>query len=90
MYKRQPQSYEIQVSDDGVEFTKIAEYTTTAASGAGNDSQEFDLTDVSGRYVKMQATELWDEWGASIYELEVYDTSYEPPVEEDDTYVRCV
>ena len=35
----------------------------------------------------MQATELWDEWGASIYELEVYDTSYEPPVEEDDTYV---
>ena len=35
----------------------------------------------------MQATELWDEWGASIYELEVYDTSYEPPVEEDGTYV---
>ena len=86
-WEHAPQSYEIQVSDDGVEFTKIAEYTTTAASGAGNDSQEFDLTDVSGRYVKMQATELWDEWGASIYELEVYDTSYEPPVEEDDTYV---
>lgn len=86
-WEHAPKSFEIQVSNNGVDFTKIAEYTTTAASGAGNDSQEFDLTGVSGRYVKMLATELWDNWGASIYEFEVYDSNYVPPVKEEDTYV---
>ena len=86
-WEHAPKSYAIQVSSDGAAFTEVANHTTTAASGGDNDKQEFDLSNVSGRYVKMQATELWDEWGASIYEFEVYDSDYVPPTEEEDTYV---
>ncbi|WP_195986267.1 discoidin domain-containing protein, partial [Clostridium sp. D33t1_170424_F3] len=86
-WEHAPKAYEIQVSDNGDTFNKVAAYTTTDASGGSNDAQEFDLSNVSGRYIKMQATELWDVWGASIYEFEVYDSSYVPPVEEEETYV---
>lgn len=85
-WEHAPKSYEIQVSDDGVSYDTVASYNTTDASGKENEMQEFELTDVSGRYVRMQATELWDIWGASIYEFEVYDSSYVPPVEEEKAY----
>jgi hypothetical protein len=59
-------AYQIQVSDDAVNWTDV--YSTTAGDG------EVDNLGVSarGRYVRMVGTQRGGEWGYSLWELEVY------------------
>jgi len=59
-------AYQIQVSDDAVNWTDI--YSTTAGDG------EVDNLGVSARgwYVRMVGTQRGGEWGYSLWELEVY------------------
>lgn len=60
-------AYQIQVSDDAVNWTTI--YSTTAGTG-GNE----DLTGLSGsgRYIRLYGTQRGTSWGYSIYEFQVY------------------
>jgi hypothetical protein len=60
------EAYQIQVSDDAIDWTDI--YSTTTGNG------EVDNLDVSdtGRYVRMYGTKRGTDWGYSLWELEVY------------------
>jgi beta-glucosidase len=60
------EAYQIQVSDDAVNWTDI--YSTTAGDG-GVDNLEVSGT---GRYVRMYGTKRGTDWGYSLWELEVY------------------
>ncbi len=62
-------AYQIQVSNDAVNWTTI--YSTTSGTGGVND-----LTGLSGtgRYVRMYGTARGTEWGYSLWEMSVYDT----------------
>ncbi len=66
-------SYQIQVSDDGVQWTDI--YQTTQGHGGVED-----LTGLSGRgrYVRLYGTARASEWGYSLYEFKVYGPSPAP------------
>lgn len=60
------QAYQIQVSDDALNWTDI--YSTSGGDGA------VDNLDVSamGRYVRVYITERGTEWGNALWELEVF------------------
>jgi len=60
------EAYQIQISDDAINWTDI--YSTTAGDG------EVDNLDVSGtgRYVRMYATRRGTGWGYSLWEFEAY------------------
>lgn len=62
-------SYQIQTSNDDVNWTTI--YSTTTGDGGVDD-----LTGLSGsgRYVRMYGTVRGTAWGYSLWELEVYGT----------------
>lgn len=61
-------SYQIQVSDDGENWTTV--YETTNGNGGVDD---FDVNG-SGRYVRMHGTERGTGWGYSLYEFGIYST----------------
>jgi len=63
-------AYQIQISDDAINWTDI--YSTTVGDG------EVDNLDVSGtgRYVRMYGTQRSTDWGYSLWEFEVYGSSY--------------
>jgi beta-glucanase (GH16 family) len=65
-------AYEIQVSDDAVNWTTL--FAETAGNG-GTD--EIDLSG-SGRYVRMYGTSRATPYGYSLYEFEVYPAAAEP------------
>ena len=58
--------YEIQVSDDGANWT-----TAKAVTEGQGGVEEHDLT-ASGRYVRLYGTRRSTPWGYSLWELEVY------------------
>jgi hypothetical protein len=59
-------SYQIQVSNNGTNWTTI--YSTTTGSGGVND---FDVSG-SGRYVRMYGTQRGTSYGYSLWEFGVY------------------
>jgi hypothetical protein len=63
-------AYQIQVSDDAINWTDI--YSTTVGDG------EVDNLDVSGtgRYVRMYGTQRGTKWGYSLWEFEVYGSGH--------------
>ncbi len=61
-------SYQVQTSDDAVNWTPI--YTTTTGNGATDDL----TVSGSGRYVRVSMTVRGTAWGYSLWELEVYGT----------------
>ena len=63
-------SYQIQLSNDAINWTTI--YSTTTCKGGAD---EISGLQVAGRYVRMYATERGTEWGYSIYEFAVYGDS---------------
>ena len=63
-------SYQIQLSNDAINWTTI--YFTTTGNG-GVD--EISGLEVAGRYVRMNATERGTEWGYSLYEFAVYGST---------------
>lgn len=67
-------SYQIQVSNDAINWTNI--YSTTSGSGGVND-----LTGLSGsgRYVRMYGTQRGATYGYSLWEFEVYGSSTPTP-----------
>ncbi len=60
-------SYQIQVSDDNLNWQDV--YSTTTGDG-GVDEITFDT--VTARYIRMYGTQRATEWGYSLYEFEVY------------------
>ena len=64
-------AYTIQVSDDGTAWTTV--YTQNNGQGG---TETINLTDVAGRYVKLESTERATVWGNSFYEFEVYGSTY--------------
>jgi len=79
-YARQ---YEIQVSDDAVNWT-------TAYSGSNSFSGDDGVTDVTftaaeGRYLRLFCTQRATTYGYSLYELEVYGGAAEAPSEVSDS-----
>ena len=60
-------AYQLQVSNDAVNWTTVFSTTT----GKGGLDEIAGLT-VTGRYVRMNATERGTEWGFSLYEFAVY------------------
>ena len=63
-------SYQIQLSNDAVNWTTI--YATTTGNG-GLD--EISGLTAKGRYVRMNATERGTEWGYSLFEFAVYGST---------------
>ncbi|MFC1412597.1 discoidin domain-containing protein [Streptacidiphilus sp. N1-12] len=59
-------AYQVQVSNDGTNWTNV--YSTTTASGGVDD---FDVTG-SGRYVRLNLTQRGTAYGYSLYEFGVY------------------
>jgi len=59
-------AYQIQVSDDAVNWTDV--YSTTAGDG---EVDNLGMS-ASGRYVRIIGTQRGGEWGYSLWELEVY------------------
>ncbi len=73
--------FEIQVSNDGENWTKayVKGADSTGTDNVNDDFNEADKTEkmeftnpVTGRYVKMQGVKRATEWGYSLYEFEVY------------------
>jgi hypothetical protein len=60
-------AYQIQVSNDAINWTNI--YSTTAGTGGVNDLTSLTGT---GRYVRMYGTQRGTSWGYSLWEFEVY------------------
>ena len=60
------ESYQIQVSNDGTNWTTI--YSTTTGAGGVND---FNVSG-SGRYVRMYGTQRGTTYGYSLYEFGIY------------------
>ncbi|WP_370083964.1 discoidin domain-containing protein [Streptacidiphilus sp. MAP12-16] len=59
-------AYQVQVSNDGTNWTTV--YSTTTATGGIDD---FDVTG-SGRYVRLNLTQRGTAYGYSLYEFGVY------------------
>jgi hypothetical protein len=59
-------AYQVQVSNDGTNWTTV--YSTTTATGGVDD---FDVTG-SGRYVRLNLTQRGSAYGYSLYEFGVY------------------
>lgn len=70
--KARAKDYNIEVSKDGVNFTKVKEIRGRTDDTQLNDNEEFDL--VQARYVRMQGVTALGAYGYSIYEMEVYDS----------------
>ena len=66
--------YKIQVSDDKNAWEDV--YVETNGQGG---TEIIPLTDVEGRFVRMQATQKSGIWGVSLYEMEVYGIRNEEP-----------
>lgn len=64
-------SYQIQVSNDAVNWTDV--YTTTTGDGGVDD---ISFTATSARYIRLYGTERGTIWGYSLYEFEVYYDSH--------------
>lgn len=62
-------AYQIQVSDDGVNWTDI--YSTSIGDGGIDDI----ALSGSGRYVRMYGTQRGTQYGYSLWEMEVYESS---------------
>jgi hypothetical protein len=63
-------SYEIQVSDDAVNWTMVF------AENNGDGGEDLiNFSPVSAQYVRMLGTTRGTQWGYSLYEFEVYDTN---------------
>jgi chondroitin AC lyase len=58
--------YEIQVSDDAVNWTTV--YTESAGDGGIDD---IDIPAVQARYVRMQGIQRGTPWGYSLWEFEI-------------------
>jgi hypothetical protein len=69
-------NYQIQVSDDGVNWTSV--YSTTSGNG-GTDNFTFTAT---ARYIRMYSTARTTIYGNSIYEFEVWGTLVETGLAE--------
>lgn len=65
-------SYQIQVSNDAVNWTNV--FSTTTGDGGIDD---ISFTAASARYVRMYGTQRGTEWGYSLWEFEVYKSA--PP-----------
>lgn len=66
------QDYDIELSDDGVNFT-------TAVSVTGGDGGVDDLpVGANGRYVRMQGVTRGSPWGYSLWEFEIYAQEMSP------------
>jgi hypothetical protein len=63
-------SYKIQVSNDASTWTDA--YSTTTGDGGIDD---FTFTAASGRYVRMYGTVRATQYGYSLYEFEIYNSS---------------
>jgi hexosaminidase len=62
-------AYQIQVSNDAINWTSI--YSTTTGTGGVNDLAGLSGT---GRYVRMYGTQRGTSWGYSLWEFGVYGT----------------
>lgn len=67
--------YQIQVSNDGANWTSVH---TESASDGGADV--VDITDATGRYVRVYGTARATQWGYSLYSVKVYGASADGPV----------
>lgn len=65
-------AYEIQVSDDG------SDWTTAYATTSGRGYKETIEVDATGRHVRMYGTARGTEWGYSLWEFQVYGTGGDP------------
>lgn len=66
-------AYQIQVSNDNVGWTTV--WSTTAGIGAIDHS----FTAVSARYVRVYSTARATRWTYSIFEIELYESTYVAP-----------
>ena len=60
-------SYQIQVSTDGNEWTKV--YSTEEGDG---ETDEIELEPVKTRYIRMYGLQRISDWGYSLYEFQVF------------------
>jgi Glycosyl hydrolase catalytic core/F5/8 type C domain/DUF5010 C-terminal domain len=66
-------SYDIQISNDAVAWTKL--YTDTAGNGGVDDL----AISGSGRYLQLNSYKRGTAYGSSLYEFEVYSPDTTPP-----------
>jgi hypothetical protein len=62
------QNYQLQVSNDAVNWTTIQTVTGNASTGM----LDYPGLNATGRYVRMYGTARATQWGYSLYEFEVY------------------
>jgi hypothetical protein len=72
-------AYQLQVSDDGSNWTQA--FSTTTGDGGVDDV----TLDATARYVRMLGTQRTTQWGYSLWEFEIYgeDDTTTPPADGD-------
>ena len=73
-------SYEIQISDDAANWTKVATNSNATISGSGNSRVDTiaGLT-ATARYVRIYSTKRTTSYGNSVFEFEVFGTDCGAP-----------
>ena len=66
-------AYEIQVSDDGVEWVTVYSVDKGIENVTGNMIEEVTFDPVAATHVRLFMTRRALEWGYSIFEIEVYE-----------------
>ena len=84
--------YKIQVSNDAIEWTDVIHVKDTSNGVAAlavdeeiqgnNRIHELTFDTVQARYVKMQGIQVASQYGYSLWEFGVYDTTYQTMLEE--------
>ncbi|MBE5959431.1 MAG: hypothetical protein E7254_11295 [Lachnospiraceae bacterium] len=70
-------NYTVEVSDDGVNYTKVADIRGGSATQNRYDSIVFDSDiEVVGRYLKIYGSERSTTYGYSIYDIAIYGEKY--------------
>lgn len=73
------QDFDLQVSDDGEDFTTVREVRDQQLEGFPNE-QKYDMGGAAGRYVRFHGLKRGTVWGNSFYEFRVMSSMFAPDI----------
>lgn len=73
------QDFDLQVSDDGEDFTTVREVRGQKLEGFPNE-QKYDMGGAAGRYVRFHGLKRGTAWGNSFYEFRVMSSMFDPDI----------
>ncbi len=85
-----PEDYEIQVSDNGIDWTTV--YTKTGDTNIGEKERIIEFSETTAKYVRLFVTKLSSDldgakYSCQISEIEVYNTNIESNPKTSDSFI---